>query len=108
MSKRSILVFALLSMVLTLIAGPALADRCETCHAKPEFKVQHKKLFDYYNEFLASMHGIIGIGCVDCHGGDADSDDMALAHEGVMAKVRFDNIPTTCGACHDKFRAKKE
>ncbi len=104
MLKPIILILAFPSIVLALVAGSALADRCETCHAKPEFKIQHKKLFDYYSEFQTSVHGVIGIGCVDCHGGDESSDDMTLAHEGVMDRVHYDRIPTTCGECHETQR----
>ncbi len=104
MLKCRFLVFSLLSIVLAWVAGPAFADRCEICHAKPEFKVQHKKLYDYYNEFQASVHGVVGIGCADCHGGDASSDDMSHAHEGVMDRVHYDRIPATCGECHEAQR----
>jgi len=87
-------------------ASASWAELCEECHARPEFKIQHKKLFDYYLDYQNSVHGAVGIACVDCHGGDPGTEDLDRAHAGVMQKVRFDRIPDTCGACHeDQYEA---
>ena len=104
--RKSLTAQAVLAAAVALLAGSALApalaeEACVVCHRSPEFKVKNRKLYDYNLAFERSIHGIIGLGCSDCHGGDPDTTDLALAHEGVMAPVRFDNIPKTCGACHE-------
>jgi len=83
-----------------LLATPAVAEECAECHRSPSFKVQHKALFDYYNDYQNSVHGVAGVGCTDCHGGTGDTEDLAKAHEGVLDPVRYDRIPETCGSCH--------
>lgn len=82
-------------------APPAAATECMDCHSSPSFKVQHKSLFDYYIDFRDSVHGLAGLDCSDCHGGDPNTTDSAKAHAGVRERVRYDRIPETCGACHE-------
>ncbi len=97
-----------LVLALLVLAGagsmtvpPAFSSVCVECHRNPIFKVQHKKLYDYYLEFQDSVHGLAGLDCSDCHGGDATTEDMDRAHAGVLDPVRYDHIPATCGRCHD-------
>lgn len=89
-----------------LWAGPlaANADNCAVCHEDPMFRSEHRALFDYTASFQSSAHGEAGLECMDCHGGDATRGDLELVHEGVMAPVRRDCIPETCGKCHEEQR----
>jgi len=97
-SKHLLPIFIL---ALALATGSlALADECLECHKDPAFKVQDPKLYNYYVNFDNSVHGIAGLSCVECHGGDPDTTDLDLAHENVLAPVKFDQIPITCGQCH--------
>ncbi len=90
------------TMLALLVSSlPAMADHCIKCHSQPELKVQNKKLFDYYQDFKESIHGVVELSCTDCHGGDDSTDDLTRAHEGVLENTRFDRIPSTCGECHD-------
>lgn len=104
MSDRKIFVLAL--AVLSLIAGTASADRCADCHGRPEFQVKHRSLYDYFEDYRNSVHGVAGLACTECHGGDDGTDDPERAHDGVLDPVRYDHIPATCGACHsDQYEA---
>lgn len=102
MSRFKLIV--VVGMMLTLPAGTARASECIECHSSPMYKVQNPKLFKYYENYRNSVHGIAGISCEDCHGGDTTSRDLELAHAGVMEMVRFDRIPATCGDCHEVQR----
>ncbi len=90
------------SLIVIAIFGAvaASADQCVECHKSPLFRVQHKTLFDYYVAFEQSVHGVAGLSCSDCHGGDTKTEDPALAHIGVVENVRYDKVPATCGECH--------
>ncbi len=96
----SILILALFA------ASGALADQCEACHNSSIFKVKHKAIYDYHVDFEASVHKNAGLMCVDCHGGDAVTEDKDIAHVGVREKVSQANIDDTCGQCHqDQYEA---
>jgi len=90
------------SLLAILMAGPAFSDECYECHKSPEFKVTNKKIYDYNIDFEVSIHGIAELACTDCHGGDSSTKDKKQAHKGVMDPVCYDNIPATCGECHDE------
>lgn len=95
---------ALLALVVLLAAGSAAADTCLECHRDPDFRIKHPRLFDYFQEFDLSVHGVEGLSCADCHGGDPGSTEMEKSHAGVLEPVRYDRIPETCGACHTEQR----
>jgi len=103
MKSRSLQTLATTVLVLCC-ALPAAADHCVACHGAPSFKVQHKAAYDYYADFENSIHGVAGLACTDCHGGDADTNDMVQAHQDVLTPLRYDQIPVTCGQCHDEQR----
>ena len=93
-----------------LVIAPVWAqskESCINCHASSDFLVTNKKLYDYFQEWRASLHGQEGISCYDCHGGDAKSTDKEKAHGKAMmpnataSAVNFENVPKTCGSCHD-------
>ena len=88
-------------VVMLFAALPSSADQCLDCHSDPEFKIRHPALHQYYLDFRDSVHGIAGLSCVDCHGGDAETTDVSLAHVDALASVQYEQIPSTCGSCHD-------
>jgi nitrate/TMAO reductase-like tetraheme cytochrome c subunit len=83
-------------------------DSCVECHSNPDFLVTAKKLYDYYQEWDLSIHRQEDVSCEDCHGGNSEVLDKKGAHGtevsgGLTAgnAVSFENIPSTCGGCHD-------
>jgi len=84
-------------------------DACIDCHKDEKFRVQNKKLFDYYNTWKNSTHDIAGVTCVNCHGGDPAKTDKDTAHKDgfsspvVSGEVFYKEIPQTCGSskCHE-------
>lgn len=99
MKSRHLLPIFILALVLST-SVTAGADECLDCHKDPAFKVQQPKLFTYFENFDTSVHGVEGLSCVDCHGGDPETKDLDKAHDNVLAPVKFDKIPFTCGGCH--------
>lgn len=101
-SKHLLPIFIL---ALMLAAGSLVyADECLDCHKDPDFKVQQPKLYNYFVDFENSIHGVEGLSCVDCHGGEPDTQDLELAHLNVLDPVTFEQIPITCGQCHIEQR----
>jgi nitrate/TMAO reductase-like tetraheme cytochrome c subunit len=85
-------------------------NSCVACHADPDFLVTAKKLYDYYQDWELSAHSQEDVSCEDCHGGDSRARDKNGAHGtevsgGLTAgsAVSFENIPSTCGTCHDEI-----
>ena len=82
-------------------------DFCVECHGKTSFLVTNKKLYSYFRDWRSSNHTRGGVTCVDCHGGDPESDDKEKAHRGDLSAaeassaVNFRNIAKTCGRCHE-------
>ena len=102
----------ILTLCLGLLLFAPLAsaqDSCLDCHSDADFIVTNKKLYDYFQSWRASIHGLEGVGCVDCHGGNEGSASKSGAHGSNMAvgtrssQVNFMNIPDTCGRCHGDF-----
>lgn len=83
-------------------------DKCVACHANPEYLVTNKKLYDYFQNWRSSVHGLEGVTCIDCHGGRADLADKEAAHASMLAAdqlgdaVSYRHVPATCGACHQE------
>lgn len=101
-NRSLVLVGLLLGGLATIVAADAVPDdSCIECHQSPSYRVENKKLFEYYQRYESSVHGLLGVGCADCHGGDPDSRDADVAHVGVMESVNYLNIPATCGSCHE-------
>ena len=99
--SRGAKVFMLTILTMVSGAGTTLADSCLECHRSSVFKVKNKLLYDYYVVYETSVHGLAGLSCVDCHGGDADArNDKDAAHEGITAKERATRAETACARCH--------
>ncbi|MDH5346233.1 MAG: hypothetical protein OEW59_10750 [Gammaproteobacteria bacterium] len=95
-----------LAIVLLVSSALAADDQCEGCHGDPGFFAEYRKLYDYYRRWQGSPHQQGGVGCVDCHGGNPDSTEIAVAHAGVRPMNDTDSTlhsraqPETCGQCH--------
>jgi hypothetical protein len=67
----------------------AALAQCGTCH--PDVRVQ----------FERDVHRREGIGCVDCHGGDASTLVVERAHAGrFTARPARRDVPRLCASCH--------
>jgi hypothetical protein len=106
-----------ISLVLALlclfpVSAPASdeeKDSCVACHSDRDFLVTNKKLYDYFQDWNASVHKQEEVSCSDCHGGNPEIADKDGAHGGKLAgaevssAVNFRNVPGTCGECHAKI-----
>ncbi len=106
--RRHFIVFVACLIGLPLFSQTTVTgDSCIDCHKSEDFLVTDKKLYDYFQDWRASIHGQEDIVCVDCHGGNAKAKDKEAAHVSRMSpdsksrSVDFQNIPDTCGTCHD-------
>lgn len=83
-------------------AGAFESNRCADCHVAT---VSPNR--SHVTDWQLSAHGRHGVGCEDCHGGDASTFDAALAHRDVgsssnpSSPVFYSNLPKTCGSCHE-------
>jgi hypothetical protein len=114
---RTSSVVAVLAVIAWITAGPAAVaaqeavpkvDQCVACHSDPDFLVTNKKLYDYFQNWRSSVHGLDDVTCTDCHEGNADISDQAAAHGSMMVSdpqadaVSYRQVPATCGACHEE------
>lgn len=110
-------VLAVLAVIAWITAGSEVVagqeavpkiDQCVTCHANPDFLVTNKKLYDYFQNWRSSVHGLEDVTCIDCHGGRADIVEQDAAHASMTTTdahtdaVSYREIPATCGACHQE------
>jgi len=93
--------------VLIINTNAFSADQCVECHKDEKFRIQNKKVFDYFNEWKGSIHDTAGVTCKDCHGGDPAKAGKEEAHANnlspadLSSMVYYKNIPETCGKCHE-------
>lgn len=91
---RHILVWTVLLSAATFGSTYGI-DQCIECHSIINEEIT--------NAFKQDIHSQSGLSCVDCHGGDATSDDEAVA---MNPKRGFVGVPTKrsepefCGKCH--------
>jgi hypothetical protein len=83
-----------------LAAAAALwaKDSCLECHLQLE-----DNLGAPAKVYSQDVHERLGFGCVACHGGDANQDDMSLAHSrarGFRGKIARTAVPEQCARCH--------
>jgi hypothetical protein len=53
------------------------------------------------SDFLETSHGQIA--CTECHGGNPQENDMASAHDGIVADPSNENVMQACGPCHEEL-----
>lgn len=101
--KKFLIVFtAVLASVglfpLTPSLGQEKKNSCVECHANIEQgENQPTSLMAH------DVHSQIGLSCVDCHGGDANSDDVdeSMSKEkGFLGVPKRNEIPQFCARCH--------
>ena len=86
-------------------------DKCIACHSNPDYLVTNKKLYDYFQDWRSSVHGLEGVTCTDCHGGDSGVSTKERAHATRLVAnkngdaVSYERVPETCGACHEELLA---
>jgi hypothetical protein len=99
-SRAFLIVIAALALVVVPRRAQAL-DTCFECHSK----LQEDRLAKPARQFAKSVHRIDAIGCVGCHGGDAD-EPTASAHEtdDFRGRPERKTIPRVCGSCHADAR----
>lgn len=72
-------------------------EACGVCH--PQVRVEAE----------GSAHAAEGVGCTDCHGGDAEARTVQAAHGGSFRPLTDRrSIPSHCASCHsdlDRMRA---
>lgn len=84
----------------------ASAESCVECHKDEKFRVQNKKIYDYYQDWKGSAHDLAGLSCTACHKGDPTKAVKEEAHAGIVPQSNpsspfyYKNIPRTCGNCH--------
>jgi len=85
--------------ILLLLAVPALAkDSCVECHSALDGVLQKPAV-----SFPKDVHSQHGFSCADCHGGDRNADDPAVAMnraKGFIGKPARTAIPKLCANCH--------
>jgi hypothetical protein len=87
-------------------APAATAESCIECHKDEKFRVQNKKIYDYYQDWKGSAHDLAGLSCTACHNGDPTKASKEQAHAGIVPQSDpaspffYKNIPKTCGGCH--------
>jgi len=84
------------------IEAQSSSSRCADCHfANPRAASRW-----HLSEWDHSAHGRANVGCEKCHGGNPDTFESFLAHQGMLgpqnpaSPVHRSNLPKTCGACH--------
>jgi nitrate/TMAO reductase-like tetraheme cytochrome c subunit len=91
------------AIVLCLAAAPARGeptpppsptnDDCLTCHEDPDAKrADGTSVFFAKEKFASSVHGEVGVSCVDCHAALAKTTDFPHAEK---------LAPAQCGSCHE-------
>jgi len=89
-------------------SSPPAENSCVECHGKRDLMVQNKKLFDYFQAWKFSIHGVSGVMCQECHGGHPSEPSQAAAHGKAIlgasqtgSPTSYQNVPDTCARCHD-------
>ncbi|NOX61621.1 MAG: ammonia-forming cytochrome c nitrite reductase subunit c552 [Chloroflexi bacterium] len=73
-------------------------NSCVDCHLV--LGETHTEISEQWQE---SVHGQSDVGCVECHGGDARTDEMNLSMDpasGFIGVPTRADIPHVCGSCH--------
>jgi len=103
MTQRKIFLNVFLVLSIIYLNRPAFCaqskDSCLDCHKG----LDDKELSEPANFSSEDAHVKLGISCVDCHGGDPASDDIAVsmdAAKGFVGRPLRADIPKLCARCH--------
>lgn len=90
--KPTLMAILIAVVAISGTASAAPQTSCTVCHAgEPQARA-----------FATDVHGSVGLGCHDCHGGNPDptlADDFEAAMKGVTVPKRAE-MPAFCGRCH--------
>ena len=105
-SGRFLALLALVVLCCLPFSSAQTKNSCLDCHSSlPE------PLGVTVETYSQNIHALKGLTCVDCHGGDATSDepDKAMSRSaGWKGKIERKQIPVLCASCHaDAERMKK-
>jgi hypothetical protein len=89
----------------TPAASQAAKDYCAACH----LEIGDERLTAPAKEFADDIHKAKGFGCVACHGGDANLQDLEAMSpaKGFLGKPTRQQIPALCGRCHSDAQLMK-
>ena len=94
MLKKSFLY--LIICIVSAVAVSASENNCLSCHSDFEDANGPSHLI------VRDIHYQKGLGCVDCHGGDASLEDMddVRATKGYKGVPDYKDVPKFCASCH--------
>jgi hypothetical protein len=86
---------------------PSASSGCVECH----LALDDGRLTPPARAFGDDVHARAGFTCAFCHGGDATTEDMELAHDSrkqFRGRIRPQEIPELCGKCHGDAAVMKQ
>jgi hypothetical protein len=86
-----------------LLAQEAAGGACGACH----IELPDERLAEPARLLQDDVHGVAGIACAGCHGGDAVSTDARTAHRGMRTRPARDREPEMCARCHSNAEFMK-
>ncbi|MEW5900980.1 MAG: cytochrome c3 family protein [Acidobacteriota bacterium] len=93
-NRRPALIFSLILAMPLMLSGQK--NSCLDCHLELD-----KPLQTPAENFAADVHKQYGLGCQDCHGGNAGEEDVELAKDKSFKGIpEREKIPEFCGSCH--------
>jgi nitrate/TMAO reductase-like tetraheme cytochrome c subunit len=95
----------LIALFLFATVSAQKKNSCVECHSQME-----GALSDPVRLSKGDVHEARGLSCVDCHRGDATTDDMAAAmdrRKGFIGKPKPAELPAFCGKCHSNAEFMK-
>jgi len=80
------------------VTAPAARNTCLECHSQQE----EERLIAPTRHFAEDIHAVRGLGCVACHGGNPNDDDISSMDpdKGFKGKPSRVQIAEVCASCH--------
>ena len=99
-SAKLPLLLLVIGVANSLLFVPAATSQsknvCIDCHSNLDAPL---RVTD--EEFAGNIHAQKGLTCTSCHGGDSNSDELAMSPQaGFKGKIGRQKIPELCGSCH--------
>jgi len=100
--------FKLIPIIVLLLVATVSGQKknsCIECHSQMEGALSEPVV-----KSKGDVHEGHGLSCVDCHRGDASTDDMAAAmdrRKGFIGKPKPADLPAFCGRCHSNVEFMK-